>query len=171
MSDSTSKQTSIMDWLRSLIPGYSGYLKMETRRENDRRTRQYISERIADCQKLLNEHLKVYLENAELESIAAGDKLRSGLIMLQQKVESQIDANSSWFSDQTVKSLMLDRLSELDAATISDIDRIAKHLADPTVPTTEKLQVDVSKALEVCLELRDKLERRAKILRGEIAST
>jgi hypothetical protein len=66
---------------------------------------------------------------------------------------------------------MLDRLSELDAATVSDIDRLAKFLADPTVPTTEKLQVDVPKALEVCRELRDKLERRKKILRGEIANS
>lgn len=171
MSDSSSKQASILDWLKALIPGYSGYLKLENRRENDRRTRQYISERISDCKNLLHEHLKVYLDRAELDAIATGDKLRSGLEMLQQQVDSQIDGYSSWFTDETAKESMLDRLSELDAATVSDIDRLAKFLADPTVPTTEKLQVDVPKALEVCRELRDKLERRKKILRGEIANS
>lgn len=167
MSDSSSKQVSIMDWLKVLIPGYSGYLKLEHRRENDRRTRQYISERISDCKKLLHEHLKVYLDHAELDAIASGDKLRSGLEMLQQQVDSQIDTYSTWFTDETAKGSVLDRLSELDASTVSDIDRIAKYLADPTVPTTEKLNVDIPKALEICRELRDKLERRAKLLRGE----
>lgn len=171
MSDSSSKHLSIMDWLKSLIPGYSGYLKLENRRENDRRTRQYISERISDCKKLLHDHLKVYLDRAELDAIASGDKLRSGLDMLQKQVDSQIDGNSKWFTDQEANANTLDRLSELDASTISDIDRIAKYLADPTIPTTETLHIDIPKALEVCGELREKLERRAKILLGEIAGS
>ena len=49
-----SDDDSMLSNLSRLIPGYGAYREQESRREDDRRTRQFLSKRLADCKARLD---------------------------------------------------------------------------------------------------------------------
>ena len=157
----------MLAWLKSLIPGYSGYQQMETRREDDRKTRKFLLDRLQEYKRLSQSYTKNFLQSAQLDQIAKGEKLRSEIDALQQKIDSTVDGGSGWLVSQKLDSSACQRLSQLDVSMVADLERIGKYLADPEVPSLEPLVVDLEKASEALSEMRSKWERRNSILRGE----
>jgi len=153
--------------LASIIPGYSSYLDREKRLDDDLRTRKYLASRLQACKQLLQAHLKNQLQAAKLDEIARGEKLRVELDTIQQKVESVASGNSNWFVPSKITTEVAQSLSQLDSAIVSDLDRVAKYLADPNVPALEGLQVNIEEAISAASDLRLKWERRVKLMRGE----
>lgn len=153
--------------LASIIPGYSSYLDREKRLDDDSRTRKYLASRLQACKQLLQTHLKSLLQAAKLDEIALGEKLRVELDTIQQKIESVASGNSNWFVPSKITHEVAQTLSQLDSAMVSDLDRVAKALADPNVPSVEPLQVNIEEAIRAASELRLKWERRVKLMRGE----
>jgi len=162
-----AKSGGMLDWLKSMIPGYSGYQEFETRREDDRKTRKFLVDRLQEYKRLSQSYTKNFLQSAQLDQIAKGEKLRSDIDALQQKIEASVDGKSNWFTQSKPDAAMSLRLSQIDAAIVADLERLAKFLADPEVPSLEPLVVDLDKASESLGEMRSKWERRLSILRGE----
>jgi hypothetical protein len=162
-----AKSGGMLEWLKSLIPGYSGYQKIESRKEDDRKTRKFLIDRLQEYKRLLQSYTKNFLQSAQLDQIAAGEKLRADIDALQQKIEAAVEGNSNWFVRPQEDPVATNRLSQLDAAIVADLERLGKYLADPEVPSVEPLVVDLEKAAESLAEMRSKWERRATVLRGE----
>lgn len=162
-----AKTGSMLEWLKSMIPGYSGYQQLESRREDDRKTRKFLVDRLQEYKRLSQSYTKNFLQAAQLDQIAKGEKLRSDIDSLQQKIEATVDGNSNWFTQSKLDADVSLRLSQLDAAIVSDLERVGKYLADPDVPSLEPLVVELDKAAEALSEMRSKWERRNSILRGE----
>lgn len=162
-----AKTGSMLEWLKSMIPGYSGYQQLESRREDDRKTRKFLVDRLQEYKRLSQSYTKNFLQAAQLDQIAKGEKLRSDIDSLQQKIEATVDGNSNWFTQSKLDADVSLRLSQLDAAIVSDLERVGKYLADPDVPSLEPLVVDLDRASDSLSEMRSKWERRNSILRGE----
>lgn len=162
-----AKTGSMLEWLKSMIPGYSGYQQLESRREDDRKTRKFLVDRLHEYKRLSQSYTKNFLQAAQLDQIAKGEKLRSDIDSLQQKIEATVDGNSNWFTQSKLDANVSLNLSQLDAAIVSDLERVGKYLADPDVPSLEPLVVELDKAAEALSEMRSKWERRNSILRGE----
>lgn len=162
-----AKSGGMLDWLKSMIPGYSGYEQFETRREDDRKTRKFLIDRLQEYKRLSQTYTKNFLQSAQLDQIAQGERLRSDIDSLQQKIEATVDGNSNWFMQSKPEPAVSLKLSQLDAAIVADLERLGKYLADPEVPSIEPLVVDLDKAAESLSEMRSKWERRNSILRGE----
>lgn len=162
-----AKTGSMLEWLKSMIPGYSGYQQLESRREDDRKTRKFLVDRLQEYKRLSQSYTKNFLQAAQLDQIAKGEKLRSDIDSLQQKIEATVDGNSNWFTQSKLDADVSLRLSQLDAAIVSDLERVGKYLADPDVPSLEPLVVDLDRASDALSEMRSKWERRHSILRGE----
>jgi hypothetical protein len=162
-----AKSSGIIDWLKSMIPGYSGYQEFESRREDDRKTRKFLIERLQEYKRLSQSYTKNFLQSAQLDQIAKGEKLRADIDMLQQKIEATVDGNSNWFTQSKLDASISLKMSQLDAGIVADLERLGKFLADPEVPSLEPLVVDLDKASESLNEMRTKWERRNSILRGE----
>jgi hypothetical protein len=162
-----AKTGSMLEWLKSMIPGYSGYQQLESRREDDRKTRKFLVDRLQEYKRLSQSYTKNFLQAAQLDQIAKGEKLRSDIDSLQQKIEATVDGNSNWFTQSKLDANVSLNLSQLDAAIVSDLERVGKYLADPDVPSLEPLVVELDKAAEALSEMRSKWERRNSILRGE----
>lgn len=162
-----AKSGGMLDWLKSMIPGYSGYQEFESRREDDRKTRKFLVDRLQEYKRLSQGYTKNFLQSAQLDQIAKGEKLRADIDALQQKIEASVSGKSNWFTQSKPDAATSLRLSQLDAAIVADLERLAKYLADPEVPSLEPLVVDLDKASESLGEMRTKWERRLAILRGE----
>ena len=162
-----AKSGGMLDWLKSMIPGYSGYQEFESRREDDRKTRKFLVDRLQEYKRLSQGYTKNFLQSAQLDQIAKGEKLRADIDALQQKIEASVSGKSNWFTQSKPDAGTSLRLSQLDAAIVADLERLAKYLADPGVPSLEPLVVDLDKASESLSEMRTKWERRLAILRGE----
>ncbi|MBL8869555.1 MAG: hypothetical protein JNK90_07155 [Planctomycetaceae bacterium] len=162
-----AKSGGIIDWLKSMIPGYSGYQEFESRRDDDRKTRKFLIERLQEYKRLSQSYTKNFLQSAQLDQIAKGEKLRADIDMLQQKIEATVDGNSNWFTQSKPDAAISLKMSQLDAGIVADLERLGKFLADPEVPSLEPLVVDLDKASESLNEMRTKWERRNSILRGE----
>lgn len=162
-----AKTGSMLEWLKSMIPGYSGYQQLESRREDDRKTRKFLVDRLQEYKRLSQSYTKNFLQAAQLDQIAKGEKLRADIDSLQQKIEATVDGNSNWFTQSKLDAEVSLRLSQLDAAIVSDLERVGKYLADPDVPSLEPLVVELDKAADALSEMRSKWERRNSILRGE----
>lgn len=162
-----AKSGGIIDWLKSMIPGYSGYQEFESRRDDDRKTRKFLIERLQEYKRLSQSYTKNFLQSAQLDQIAKGEKLRADIDMLQQKIEAAVEGNSNWFTQSKPDAAISLKMSQLDAGIVADLERLGKFLADPEVPSLEPLVVDLDKASESLNEMRTKWERRNSILRGE----
>ncbi len=162
-----AKSGGMLDWLKSMIPGYSGYQEFESRREDDRKTRKFLIDRLQEYKRLSQSYTKNFLQSAQLDQIAKGEKLRADIDALQQKIEASVDGKSNWFTQSKPDAAASLRLSQIDGAIVADLERLAKYLADPEVPSLEPLVVDLDKASESLGEMRAKWERRLSILRGE----
>ncbi len=60
-----ASEDSLLKDLAKLIPGYGSYLKEESRREDDRLTREFLVSRLQDC--------KSGLDQLGAAAVAAGD--------------------------------------------------------------------------------------------------
>ncbi len=162
-----AKSSGMLDWLKSMIPGFSGYQQFEDRREDDRKTRKFLIDRLQEYKRLSQSYTKNFLQSAQLDQIAVGEKLRADIDALQQKIDATVDGKSNWFTQSKPDPSISLKLSQLDAAIVSDLERLGKFLADPEVPSLEPLVVDLDKAGEALGDMRSKWERRNSILRGE----
>lgn len=142
--------------LTSLIPGYSAYRSMESRREDDRLTREFLAKRINDCKDRLDRLGSDAVSGGDWETPQAIERLRSELDRARSRLLAAVEGNSSWFSSRSVDATLLEQVAQLDENLVSIVDRMEQVLSDQPLPVD---QIDESIKL-----LHQRIDRRSAIL-------
>ncbi len=153
---------SILGDLMRLIPGYGAYRDEQSRRDDDKSTREFIAKRLEDC--------KSGLDQMGAEAISAGDlkrpveieKIRSQIDLAKNRVTAALEGYASWFSSREVDAELIDRVIEVDHGLVSLVDQI-----DALVKQSGETDLfDATAIAEVVKLLHERIDRRNEVLKN-----
>lgn len=159
------KKTSTLEDLASLIPGYSGYQSLESRREDDRNTRKFVASRLAACKKVLDRISKAAIERGDMDTPSQLEKYRTRIDLAQNRVLAAVEGYVGWFSERKVDLELLKRIGELDANLIALVNQLDDWLQKTANENISLSAVDVTELLDT---LHARIDRRRELLQGEV---
>jgi hypothetical protein len=128
MSDLMDQVTSDQDPFKKIaskIPGFSGYIERQNRRDADRLMREMIASQYREIWKRVGEVQQDFASQGELEHL---DQLETAATKLQtfiDKVENAANGYSSFFEAKKINEEELAQIYQFDAALLDGVDEIS----------------------------------------------
>lgn len=146
--------------LKSLLPGYSSYQAIESRRNDDRMTRQWVAQRIDECKSQLDSlGVRAAASTGDFDTIMQIEGFRNELDRARSRVASAVEGYANWFSSQSVDQHLLKQLGQQDESLVSVVDLISTLI--PQLPkSSEQLEENIQL-------LHQRIDRRALLLQKE----
>lgn len=157
-----SDNDSILKDLTKLIPGYGSYVEQESRRNDDRLTRDFLVTRLSDCKDSLDKIGNDALSKGDLDAPAKVEKLRSEVDLAQQRLRAAVEGYAGWFSERKVDADLLKQVAELDSNLVSLVDQM--DAMGKSLLKSDSL--DLSEYSEAAERLNQRIDRRTEILKG-----
>ncbi len=160
-ADSRNLIESIMRW----IPGFSGYLEREYRRDSDSMSRRWLADRLDKAKPSLDELVQTMTSNGQLDGLDGIDRFRSKLDHMVGRFRSAPHGYSGFFDYVRIREEELNDVYVLDASMFQTVDELAAQIetvAETPDETVAKL-ADVTKKLA---EVDRQFDKRADILNG-----
>jgi hypothetical protein len=160
-----SRHAQKKNWLESIaqsIPGFSGYLDREDRREGDALTRKWLEDRLQQSKRGLDERLRSLLDAGQLDALPAWERVRSRLDGFMNKIRSAERGYSGFFDFVKVTEDELDQVYQLDSGLVADVRAWAELVEQPGEATAQAA-ADLLRKLEV---IEANFGKRGDILRG-----
>lgn len=158
-------QRGVIEGILQHIPGFSGYLEREYRRESDQLARKCLEDKLQSVKQNLDRHLANLVDQGELATLAPGERLKTRIDTLQNKIRSSVRGYSGFFDFVRVDRSRLDNVLALDLALVKaaeSIEAASKALVQEKSASQDKL----NQLGETIGELDDKFSQRAEILSG-----
>ncbi len=152
----TSKD-SIIDKLKSIIPGYGAYHAQESRREDDRLTRQFLVKRIDHCKSILDDLGGQAAKSGDLDSPLQYEKLRNELDRARSRLAAAVEGYSGWFNNRTVDEKLLAQVAGQDSNLVSVVDLVGQQLQEKPIA--------LDKLKETIALLHERIDRRNELLK------
>lgn len=148
---------SIIGQLKSLIPGYGAYRAQESRREDDRLTRQFLVKRIDQCKSVLDGLGTQAMKAGDLEAPLQYEKLRNELDRGRSRLAAAVEGYSGWFNSRTVDEKLLEQIAQQDSNLVSVVDLIDQQ--------AQEKPVSIDKLRETIQLLHQRIDRRSELLK------
>jgi hypothetical protein len=151
-----------------IIPGYGAYRAQQSRRDDDRRTREFLAQRLNDC--------KAALDRLSLQAVAAGDlelpmqleRLRQRIDVVRSRIASAPEGYAGWFGDREVDAELLEKIGQLDASLVSIVDQIDAAARAAGGTDGESAKLDWVQVAELVDRLQGRMDRRNELLRDGV---
>ncbi len=143
--------------LAGLIPGYGSYRKQESRREDDRLTREFVIKRIDECKSRLDTLGATAVGSGDLNFPLLIERIRNELDRARSRVAAAVEGYSSWFSSKNVDDKLLEQLSQQDENLISVVDLMDQLIAESPLP--------IDRLSETLQLLHQRIDRRTALLK------
>ena len=157
-----AKKDSFLQDLTKLIPGYGSYKTLESRREDDRLTRDFLAGRLQDCKKKLDSIGQAAVAAGDLDAPVKIEKLRSSIDLTQSRLRAALEGYAGWFSEKTVDEELLKTIGELDANLVSLVDQIDSILAKLKADNSN----DFAELQEATELMQQRIDRRNEMLKS-----
>jgi len=160
-ADSRNIIESIARW----IPGFSGYLEKEYRRESDALARKWLADRLDKAKPALDQLMEARAAAGELDGLDLVEKLRSKIDHLVGRFRSAPQGYSGFFDFVRIRKDALDDVYATDAALFSVVDGLAKSI-ESMKSESEPLAQMIQRVTESLEDVSSKFDRRGEILSG-----
>lgn len=155
-------------WIESIlryIPGFSGYLEKEYRRDSDHLARTYVCDQLHKAKSLVNDYQKTIVNSGQIDLFSVCDEVVTAIDTLGNRIKGSVRGYSGFFDFVKVDEERLDRVYETDMKVITATEAFVKLAADLPVTVTNPREVVAQwkKQLQLIAETYDE---RAKILEG-----
>ncbi len=158
-------EDSLLKDLARLIPGYGAYLDEESRRQDDRLTREFLVSRLQDCKSKLDQMGAACVAAGDLSTPAVIEGLRKQIDLAQTRLRAAVEGYSGWFSQRKVDADLLKQVAELDANLVSVVDQMDATLT--TLSSTKDFSLEQTAELREKVDLlHTRIDRRAEILKA-----
>ncbi len=158
----------MLDSLMRKIPGYAGYRDRENRREADQRHREFVSKRLTQKKRDLQDVGEILLGNGDMSQMSTLDNLSNKIDRLIERTRHASSGFSSFADSNVVDVQRLDVIYEHDLALLTAVENLdslistAEDAADGNDNVGKALR-GVKKGLD---EVDAHLDHRDKILKG-----
>jgi hypothetical protein len=151
-----------------MLPGYNSYLESENRRQEDRKARGYLSERLQECKADLQSYVKGRLAVGDLDSVLAGEKLREQINHVQSKTLAAFEGYSAKFESRKIDAEVLKRIADFDSDLIAVVDRLQQQILRRDTAhqevVSDSTKLDFDKASKWVSMYIDRFDKRNQLL-------
>ncbi|MEO8288877.1 MAG: hypothetical protein ABI670_20880 [Chloroflexota bacterium] len=157
--------------IAGIIPGFTGYMDRERRRDSDKVLRTYLAHQYSAQRDRLNRVQQGMMRAHQLDSIAEVDRNAGVLQRFIDRLNTATYGYSGMFDPVKVEAQDLDQLYTFDMALTSGVDDVSTAIsAVESAITSETAKTDVSAALTKLSSTLDELNLRLN-QRGDLLTT
>lgn len=120
-------EKNLLEKLADALPGLKGYRDKETRRDTDKRLREYLAGRIDGVRKNLEE-TKRKMAAKGLEGLDEADRLSQKLLKAANSIRHASYGYTGFFDQVKVQEEELDRIYQYDLSLVSDLEALEKSI-------------------------------------------
>ena len=147
-------EKSFLEKIADLIPGVSGYRAKESRRDTDRRLREYIAGRLDELRGKVEEIKLAATDEGDLDMLDDVGRLDSRLQRTADALRFADYGYSGFFDQVKIREEELDRIYAYDEAILGDLDLLAKDLGAVKYETIGTLTLREVEGTLASIELR-----------------
>lgn len=147
------------------IPGFSGYLEKEYRRDADALTRKWLADRLDRAKSPLDTYGRMLVDLGQIDQLPMIDRLRAKLDMTIGRLRGAMPGYSGFFDFVHIGEDQLDDIYDYDAAMITDADAVATRMEK--LPTaSDPPAVTIPPLISTLDAMLAKLDERENMLKG-----
>ena len=124
MSADASDKRNWLERLTSKIPGYSGYVDREQRRDIDKLHREHLADRLRRLKAPLTEVMKELSSGGRLFEVTPVDSAIKKLDHLENRVRFASYGYSGFFDAVKIEQAQLDSIYRFDLALVERVDKV-----------------------------------------------
>lgn len=157
-----------LEELMHKIPGFSGYLDRENRREADSIQREFLARRLTELKGKIQEAQADMLSAGNLDVMEPFDSVNNKLDRVIERIRHASRGYSGFFDAVKVNEAELDRIYDFDLALVSGISAAEEALMAVTATADQEGDLKpVLRALTTRVtELDSSLDERDRVLKG-----
>jgi hypothetical protein len=147
-------EKNFLEKVADLIPGLSGYRAKESRRDTDKRLREYIAGRLDELRPRIEEIKRVATDEGDLDMLDDLGRLDSRLQRTADALRFADYGYSGFFDQVKIREEELDRVYAYDEAILGDLELLAKDLGAIKYDTIGTLTLREVEGTLASIELR-----------------
>jgi hypothetical protein len=158
MSSNTSDTRNWIERLSSKIPGYSGYVDRERRRDIDKLHREHLSDRLRRQKPPLTDVVRELTNTGRLFEVGPVDAAIKKLDHLENRVRFASYGYAGFFDVVKIEQAQLDSIYRFDLALIEHVDKIEAEISEL------KAQAATSEALKTaCAKVTAEIDHAGRV--------
>ncbi len=163
-----AKNRGLVESILQYIPGFSGYLSREYRRESDSLTRNFLADKLQKSKKGLDEYGHTLVSLGAIDHLPMLERLRSRLDLAINRMKSQMPGYSGFFDFVQVDEELLTDIYEHDLALVQQVDTLANDIQN--LGTSQLTPAQVVPEITAKIDgLLGKIDHRENMLKGVAA--
>jgi vacuolar-type H+-ATPase subunit I/STV1 len=135
------RNKNFFDKIGSLIPGYSGYVERDGRRNCDKILREGITSQLNEIEKILYEKINEALKAKDKEQMKEIEELRKQINTFSSKVKYAPHGATAFFSDNQIKEDELYKIYQMDLDLAEATDNLHRNITELTLTDIKKMMV------------------------------
>lgn len=166
--DDRQGPAAMMEELMRKIPGYSGYLDREKRRDADKTHREYLAKRLTGKKRTIQDIGEVLMSSGGMSHLTAIDSLTNRLDRVTERTRHAAGGSGGFFSATEIDTEMLDRIYEHDLALleiVEALDGLIESLQS-AAETNDNVGPAIMKVKNAINDIDSHLDSRDKIMKG-----
>jgi hypothetical protein len=154
------ERRNILERLGSKIPGFSGYLEREMRREVDKLQRDWLADQVDRARFAINGKIREWSRQGRLENLDRASSIEKALDRLANRIRHADYGSSGFFDAVKIGETELDRLYEFDLALTDTVEYLALQVEQ--LPETADEQM-LSRLFDAVEGADKKFDERATV--------
>jgi len=133
------RNKNFFDKIGSLLPGYSGYVERDGRRNCDKVLREGITSQLNEIEKILYEKINEALKAKDKEQMKEIEEVRKQINTFSSKVKYAPHGATAFFSDNQIKEDELYKIYQMDLDLAEATDNLHKNITELTLTEIKKM--------------------------------
>src|SRR5215212_2540651 len=166
MTADASDKRNWLDRLTSKIPGYSGYVDRERRRDIDKLHREHLADRLRRLKAPLTDLMRELSSTGRLFEVGPVDSAIKKLDHLENRVRFASYGYSGFFDVVKIEQAQLDSIYRFDLALVEHVDKLEAKANDlkSNAATAEGLKVASSELAAAVDEINHAFDDRYRAI-------
>ena len=135
--DMYQSEKNLLEKLADAIPGLKGYREKESRRDTDKRFREYLAGRIEGARNTIDESKREIVSAGRLDGLADIDRLSQKALKAANLIRYASYGYSGFFDQVKIEEGELDRLYQYDMSLLADVEALEASAAGAATNTRE----------------------------------
>ncbi len=142
------ERRNVLERLGSKIPGFSGYLEREMRRDVDKLQRDWLADQVDRARFAINGKIREWSREGRLEHLDRASSIEKSLDRLANRIRHADYGSSGFFDAVKIGRAELDRIYEFDLALSDTVEYLALQVEQLPETADEQMLARLMDAVE-----------------------
>lgn len=156
---------NVLQRLAAKIPGFSGYMEAEERRDVDAKQRNYCAKKLSEQKSTVKEVLNDLISGGDIDGITPFEKLLNRIDKVSAKIKNADRGYSGLFATVKIGQATLDKLYEHDLGLTEAVDEVEHNVKAMDADNKDDLMKKVKETTKLLDRVEEYFTQREDILR------